>query len=63
LGPIAVASVIRHDPGPQPDQHREFFAGPPEAVAVVSTDDAVPSVLQQLRENSAVKLARPVEFG
>ncbi len=37
---------------------------PLEAVAVVSTDDAVPeSVLQQLRENPAVKLARSVEFG
>ncbi|MFN7997280.1 MAG: phosphoglycerate dehydrogenase [Bryobacteraceae bacterium] len=39
-------------------------AGEPfEAVAVVSTDDAVPeSVLVQLRENPAVKLARSVEF-
>ncbi len=37
---------------------------PLEAVAVVSTDDVVPeSVLQQLRENPAVKLARSVEFG
>jgi D-3-phosphoglycerate dehydrogenase len=35
-----------------------------EAVAVVSTDDVVPeSVLQQLRANPAVKLARSVEFG
>jgi D-3-phosphoglycerate dehydrogenase len=38
--------------------------GPLEAVAVVSTDDVVPErVLQQLRENQAVKLARSVEFG
>ena len=37
---------------------------PLEAVAVVSTDDVVPErVLQQLRENPAVKLARSVEFG
>jgi D-3-phosphoglycerate dehydrogenase len=37
---------------------------PLEAVAVVSTDGVVPeSVLQQLRENPAVKLARSVEFG
>jgi D-3-phosphoglycerate dehydrogenase len=37
---------------------------PKEAVAVVSTDDVVPErVLQQLRENPAVKLARSVEFG
>jgi D-3-phosphoglycerate dehydrogenase len=38
--------------------------GPMEAVAVVSTDDVVSEkVLQQLRENPAVKLARSVEFG
>ena len=37
---------------------------PLEAVAVVSTDELVPErVLQQLRENPAVKLARSVEFG
>ena len=37
---------------------------PLEAVAVVSTDGVVPErVLQQLRENPAVKLARSVEFG
>jgi len=37
---------------------------PAEAVAVVSTDGLVPdSVLQQLRQNPAVKLARSVEFG
>ena len=37
---------------------------PLEAVAVVSTDEVVPErVLQQLRENPAVKLARSVEFG
>jgi len=37
---------------------------PLEAVAVVSTDGVVPeSVLQQLLENPAVKLARSVEFG
>jgi D-3-phosphoglycerate dehydrogenase len=37
---------------------------PLEAVAVVSTDGVVPErVLQQLRENAAVKLARSVEFG
>lgn len=37
---------------------------PLEALAVVSTDSEVPeSVLQQLRENPAVKLARSVEFG
>jgi D-3-phosphoglycerate dehydrogenase len=36
---------------------------PLEAVAVVSTDGAVPEdVLAQLRENPAVKLARSVEF-
>jgi D-3-phosphoglycerate dehydrogenase len=36
---------------------------PLEAVAVVSTDDAVPEpVLAQLRENPAVRLARSVEF-
>jgi D-3-phosphoglycerate dehydrogenase len=36
---------------------------PLEAVAVVSTDDAVPEeVLAQLRQNPAVKLARSVEF-
>jgi D-3-phosphoglycerate dehydrogenase len=46
---------------------REAAAGPGEpleAVAVVSTDGVVPErVLQQLRENPAVKLARSVEFG
>ncbi len=37
---------------------------PLEAVAVVSTDGIVPErVLTQLRENTAVKLARSVEFG
>ena len=37
---------------------------PLEAVAVVSTDGVVPeAVLQQLRQNPAVKLARSVEFG
>ncbi len=36
---------------------------PLEAVAVVSTDEAVPEdVLAQLRQNPAVKLARAVEF-
>jgi D-3-phosphoglycerate dehydrogenase len=36
---------------------------PLEAVAVVSTDGAVPEdVLAQLRQNPAVKLARAVEF-
>ena len=36
---------------------------PLEAVAVVSTDGAVPEdVLSQLRQNPAVKLARAVEF-
>ncbi|MGA2135977.1 MAG: phosphoglycerate dehydrogenase [Bryobacteraceae bacterium] len=37
---------------------------PLEAIAVVSTDGLVPeTVLHQLRENPAVKLARSVEFG
>jgi D-3-phosphoglycerate dehydrogenase len=37
---------------------------PLEAVAVVSTDGVVPErVLQELRENPAVRLARSVEFG
>ncbi|MGO4884934.1 MAG: phosphoglycerate dehydrogenase [Bryobacteraceae bacterium] len=37
---------------------------PLEAIAVVSTDGLVPeTVLQQLRQNPAVKLARSVEFG
>jgi D-3-phosphoglycerate dehydrogenase len=36
---------------------------PLEAVAIVSTDGLVPeSVLSQLRENPAVKIARAVEF-
>jgi D-3-phosphoglycerate dehydrogenase len=46
---------------------REVPAAPGEpldAVAIVTTDGVVPeSVLQQLRENPAVKLARSVEFG
>jgi len=37
---------------------------PLEALAVVSTDTLVPeAVLQQLRENAAIKVARSVEFG
>ena len=42
---------------------REGMAGIADAVAVVSTDGLVPdSVLAQLYENPAVKLARSVEF-
>ena len=42
---------------------REGGSGVAEAVALVSTDGLVPeSVLAQLRENPAVKLARSVEF-
>ena len=42
---------------------REGGSGIAEAVALVSTDGLVPeSVLAQLRENPAVKLARSVEF-
>ncbi|HTQ56259.1 MAG TPA: phosphoglycerate dehydrogenase [Bryobacteraceae bacterium] len=53
---IANFSLGRRD-GPAPGE-------PAEAVAIVTTDGVVPeSVLQQLRENPAVKLARSVEFG
>lgn len=53
---IANFSLGRRDEPSQPGE-------PAEAVAVVSTDGLVPeSVLVQLRENPAVKLARSVEF-
>ncbi len=53
---IANFSLGRGDVRPSPGE-------PFEAIAVVSTDDAVPeAVLAQLRENPAVKLARAVEF-
>ncbi|MEX2264798.1 MAG: phosphoglycerate dehydrogenase [Bryobacteraceae bacterium] len=53
---IANFSLGRGDQPPAPGE-------PLEAVAVVSTDEAVPeTVLAQLKENPAVKLARAVEF-
>ena len=53
---IANFSLGRRDAALAPGQ-------PLEAIAVVSTDGLVPeSVLAQLRENPAVKLARSVEF-
>ena len=53
---IANFSLGRHEAPPRPGM-------PLEAVAVVETDERLTeAVLAQLRENPAVKLARPVEF-
>ena len=53
-----ILNIANFSPG-----RREGGIGVAEAVALVSTDELVPeSVLAQLREHEAVKVARSVEF-